>query len=491
MSDAEFIQPDDLQPEADRETSKRFWNNVETESQISKVEKEFNPLDYQEGTPTPTDDQFVLKENEFFVEEQKRVSDFQGSQELEDEGPPPLPTLPNENEEEEYLFEQTDVYEEEVLADSPSLYADPVDQSPYQTLDEVEADQAQREKKAELLIHSVWAVACLIFILLSLYLAFGIEQRKELFTGLSKGDYTRLNNIATKATAGSFDKISFDVAVGSDLQSIWVASNRKGPAGLFLSLKSLDENILGLGPVLVTSTTELKNGAAAFDKFEIVEGARIYSGLYNLQLKVYDTSLKHKFFLFLKRIPFIGEMNFVTTFKGVTDYSKQILMFDGNVNDFKIKLSEFKKKNKEFKARPIKQRIEAYSTLKSLSKKIMQIYKETQPKIKQGKDITKFESVYAREVSPLLQGIILNNIKKQRRIRNQNATEEKEYDKLVMFGRKVGEFAADIVTEHRKLKKVSSKKKRVMVSKYQTSLKKIDREGESLVNQSRELLRSL
>ena len=91
----------------------------------------------------------------------------------------------------------------------------------------------------ELLIHSVWAVACLIFILLSLYLAFGIEQRKELFTGLSKGDYTRLNNIATKATAGSFDKISFDVAVGSDLQSIWVASNRKGPAGLFLSLKSI------------------------------------------------------------------------------------------------------------------------------------------------------------------------------------------------------------------------------------------------------------
>lgn len=493
MSDAESIRPDDLQPEVDKEKAERFWSDVDVEASLSKVKRELNPLEYQGPEPAFRDNEFANQDEiDEVVEAHHQVLEQLVPEEFEDEGPPPLPPLPEmdetDEEEQEYLFEQTDVYEDEVLYEPEEVYEEP---ELHHALDEVEAEQAQREKKADFLIHSAWAVACLTFILISLYLVFGIEQRKEEFTGLAKSDYMRLTNIANKATAGSLEKINFDVAVGSDLQSIWLASNRKGPAGLFLSMKSLDENILGMGPVLVTSTTELKDGVAAFDKFEIVEGARVYPGLYNLKLKVYDTSLKHKFFLFLKKVPFIGGMVFVNSFKGVADYTKQVLMFDGNLNDFKVKLAEFKKKKKEFKARPIKQRIEAYSTLTNLSKKIMQIYNDTQSKIKRGKDITKFESVYAREVSPLLQGIILDNIKKQRKIRNQNLTEDKEYDKLVMFGRKVGEFAADIVTEHRNMKKISSKKKRRLVSKYQKSLKRIEMEGESLVNQSRQLLRSL
>lgn len=505
ISDAESIRPDDLQPEVDKETAQRFWSDVDVEARISKAERELNPLEYRGPEPAFRDNEFANQDEiDEVVEEHHQVLEQFEPEEFEDEVPPLLPSLPEmdetDEEEQEYLFQQTDVYEDEVL-DEPQeeAYAEVTHESKeiyeasdlHHALDEVEAEQAQREKKADFLIHSAWAVACLTFILISLYLVFGIEQRKEQFTGLAKSDFTRLTNIAKKATAGSLEKINFDVAVGSDLQSIWLASNRKGPAGLFLSMKSLDENILGMGPVLVTSTTELKDGVAAFDKFEIVEGGRVHPGLYNLQLKVYDTSLKHKFFLFLKKVPFIGGMSFVNSFKGVADYTKQVLMFDGSLNDFKIKMAEFKKKNKEFKARPIKQRIEAYSTLTNLSKKIMQIYNDTQSKINRGKDITKFESVYAREVSPLLQGIILDNIKKQRKIRNQNPTEEKEYDKLVMFGRKVGEFAADIVTEHRNMKKISSKKKRRLVSKYQKSLKRIETEGESLVNQSRQLLRSL
>lgn len=529
MSDAGHVHPDDLQPEVDAQTAEQFWSDVDenedAEPRFIKAEKEINPLEYSEPEvhesfiqPAEVERETLEQEEiDVVVEEHAHaLEDLEELEEFDDEEPPPLPPLPVEDfvedevdelEEQEYLFEQTDVYEEEVTPTIPEeeshewtgdfeeVYEDDENEPTYHeeahALDEVEAEQAKREKRADFLIHSAWAVACLAFILISLYLVFGIEQRHEQFTGLTKKDFTRLTNVAKKATSGSLSEINFDVAVGTDLQTIWVASNRKGPAGLFLSMKSVENNLLGINPVLINSSGVLNEGIGSFDKFEIVDGDRVSPGLYNFHLKVYDTSLKHKFFLFLKKVPFVGGLEFVNKFKGVADFNKQVLMYDGSLADFKTKLAEFKKRNKEYKAKPIRQRIEAYSTLTNLSKKIFDIYSSTQTKLKQGKDIREFEKVYGRQVSPLLQGIILDNIKKQRRIRNQNPDEEKEYDKLVMFGRKVGEFAADIVTEHRELKKLSNRKKRSLKNKYSKTLGEIEKEGRLLEGQSKQLLKNL
>jgi len=524
MSDAGHVHPEDLQPEVDPQTAEQFWSEVDenedVEPRFAKAEKEINPLEYSEPEvhesfiqPAEVEREILKQEeiDEVVEEHAHALEDIEG---FDDEEPPPLPPLPvddyeeaDELEEQEYLFEQTDVYENEVTPSLPEeeshewtgdfeeIYESdevhPSEEEEVHALDEVEAEQAQREKRADFLIHSAWAAACLAFILISLYLVFGIEQRREQFTGLTKKDFTRLTNVAKKATSGSLSEINFDVGVGTDLQTIWVASNRKGPAGLFLSMKSVENNVLGLNPVLINSTGELNEGVGVFDKFEIVDGDRVSPGLYNFHLKVYDTSLKHKFFLFLKKVPLLGGLEFVNNFKGVADFNKQILMYDGSLADFKTKLAEFKKRNKEFKAKPIRQRIEAYSTLTNLSKKIFDIYSSSQSKLKRGKDIREFEKVYGRQVSPLLQGIILDNIKKQRRIRNQNPDEEKEYDKLVMFGRKVGEFAADIVTEHRSLKKLSNKRKRSLKNKYSKTLTEIEKEGRLLESQSKDLLRNL
>ncbi|TNF30745.1 MAG: DUF4339 domain-containing protein [Deltaproteobacteria bacterium] len=544
MSDAKGLHPEDLQPEIDAETSEKFWSEVEEENpRFTKAERDINPLEYDPSFHDQSEIDEVVEEHQTAlhnIEDDEEEAYF--VEETLDEGPPPLPPLPDfddssdfdEVDEQEFLFEQTDVYEDEVVARSQ---ADDFQESPeefdedyeenfeedfqedeeedlvlppqssarfkqtedvfegidedHHALDQVEAEQADREKRADLLIHGAWAVACLTFILFSLYLVFGLEQRKEHFTGLTKSDFNRLTAISKKAGSGSLEGISFDLAVGTDLQTIWGASNRKGPAGLFLSMKSVDDNLMGIGPVLVNSVSELDDAVVAFDKFEIVEGDRVYPGLYNVHLKVYDTSLKQRFFLFLKKVPWLGKLGFIASFKGVADYNKQILMYDGSLADFKTKLAEYKKKNQEYRARPIRQRIEAYSTLSNLSKKIFDIYQSAQSKINQGKDITEFESVYGTQVSPLLQGIILDNIKKQRMIKNQNPDEEKEYDKLVMYGRKVGEFAADIVTEHRSLKKLSNKKKKALLSKYQNTVGQIEREGEKLIGETNQLLRNL
>ncbi len=523
ISEAHGLRPEDLQPEVDRETSERFWSEVdEDEPRIAKAERSIDPLEYNkveiQQAEIGRDEFHDQHEIDEALEEHHEAID---RLEEDDQGPPPLPPLPpiedeftedeiveqaltkelfeepevfeDEEEEQEYLFEHTDVYEDEVQSGWQGEVEDVYEEESvdHHALDQVEAEQAQREKRADLLIHSAWALACVGFILISLYFIFGIEQRKEQFTGLTKSDFSRLTAVSKKATSGSLEGINFDLAVGTDLQSIWAASNRIGPAGLFLSLKSVDDNILGIGPVLVNSSSELIEGVSVFDKFEIVEGDRVSPGLYNVHMKVYDTSLKHRFFHFLKGVPILGKLGFVNSFKGVADFNKQILMFDGSLSEFKTKLAEFKKKNQEYRARPIRQRIEAYSTLTNLSKKIFELYESTQGQLKLGKDITAFEKVYGTQVSPLLQGIILDNIKKQRRIKNQNPTEEEQYDRLVMYGRKVGEFAADIVTDHRGLKKLSSKRKKALLSKYESTLKKIESEGEKLINESNHLLRSL
>lgn len=538
MRDAKGLHPEDLQPEVDAETSEKFWSDVEEENpRFTKAERDINPLEYNPSYHDQSEIDEVVEEHQTALhnieddEEEEAYFVEENSEEILDEGPPPLPPLSDfddesdfdEVDEQEFLFEQTDVYEDEVVApsqldeldeedfeedyqeDDEDLILQPQSSARFKqtedvyegidedhhALDQVEAEQAEREKRADLLIHGAWAVACLTFILFSLYLMFGLEQRKEHFTGLTKNDFNRLTAISKKAGSGTLEGISFDLAVGTDLQTIWAASNRKGPAGLFLSMKSVDDNIMGIGPVLVNSVSELNDAVVAFDKFEIVEGDRVYPGLYNVHLKVYDTSLKQRFYLFLKKVPWLGKLGFIASFKGVADYNKQILLYDGSLADFKTKLAEYKKKNQEYRARPIRQRIEAYSTLSNLSKKIFDIYQAAQPKINQGKQITEFESSYGTQVSPLLQGIILDNIKKQRMIKNQNPDEEKEYDKLVMYGRKVGEFAADIVTEHRSLKKLSSQKKKYLLSKYQKTMGQIEREGEKLIAETNQLLRNL
>ncbi|MCO4792294.1 MAG: DUF4339 domain-containing protein [Bacteriovoracaceae bacterium] len=514
LDDTVSLSPEDLQPQADQETSERFWSDLD--EQKPRVEEDLteqiNPLEYREPEEVT---------GEVFEESI-----------IEDEGPPPLPPLPVDDVEEEYeeiieeeiqeapqemivespssenefLFEHTDVYEQEYEEDEddyeeeipqvevPSLPVEDdevigvVQETP---LSEVEAMQAKREKKTEFLIHSVWAIACLFFITISLYVGFGVKQRKEHFTGLKKADYQRLSTRSKKATSGSLEKLTFDIGVGVDQQSIWISGNRKGPAGLFLSMRSVDQNILGLGPILVTSTSELKEGVAHFDKFDILKGNKFYPGLYEFHFQVFDTSLKHRFTLFLKNIPLLGSLPFVSSFKGITDIKKQVLFWGGNVSEFKEKLATYKKKNKEYLARPIKQRIEAYSTLTNLSLKIFTLYDKALIKMKRGKDILEFEKTYGTQVAPLLQGIILDNIKKQKNIKDQSPKEEKNYNKLIMYGRHVGEFAADIVTETRKIKKLSKKRKRYLTSKFKKTLEKLSREGNSLVSESNSQLKNL
>jgi hypothetical protein len=355
------------------------------------------------------------------------------------------------------------------------------DQELLSDIDALENFQSNRFKQKEKIVQLMMCFLCFSMVILSLYMFYDSKPVKELFIGLSPKNYKRLSKYRVKATTGDLSKLKFEWSADRDTDLIWMAFNRKGPASLHLSLKSVPGKILSNENIVVTSQSKLFKGAALFNKFDIIKGDRFVNGHYELTLQIFDTSLGHKFYSFLKSLPIFKRLSFIQTLSGLKEIKKKLLIIKGTKAIFNEKLVKFREIRREKLLAPFKYQLESLTTLDTLLEKLVGIYSASQPKWRISKDVDQFLKTYAREVSPILQGIIIDFIKKKNRLRANQDMLHDSYLKVITFGKSIAALAADMIDKSKKNKKIQPKRQALLKKVFLDRTDQIKKEGNVLI----------
>lgn len=242
--------------------------------------------------------------------------------------------------------------------------------------------------------------------------------------------------------------MSFALALSMDRANLWVASNQKENLSVTIDLTADNKRILGnenQKEILVRLQGMITHHLGHFTTMRILKGSSFYPGEYNVHIKGKKIHWINKY---LKLNRHELDQPFSMDFK--------TLIYSGNLREFERKLAERRidKINKSLK--PLQDKMEALQTLKSLSKRSMDIFIEKLEHSKTGKDFASFEQSYINEISPIVQVIVVTadaDLKKDDRNKIFNKA-------LVDLGRQVGEEAVEMINKVTSLKKIDARAKK-------------------------------
>ncbi|MBT3585739.1 MAG: DUF4339 domain-containing protein [Halobacteriovoraceae bacterium] len=328
----------------------------------------------------------------------------------------------------------------------------------------------------------VVGLACAFGLIASLYfLSKGGEKEKRLFINLKPKWERRLKNVAT---GGS--KWEFDMAVATNGGELWVASRHAGPLTLFLTLTSIRGKVITSEPIVVTSKTLLENHGGLFDKWSIVEGPRLEPGYYKYELTAYQTGQKAKVLRFLKETDLAKDWDWVKASKKKYQKRGSLLFYPGSDDDFFAKLKEYKINKKEKRLRPVRDLLEKYRTLDSLANTTKNLFKKMLLEAVIGKDIEKFERRYGLEVSPILQGIVLNNHKIQVSLVEADHDLSLRYGKVVTYGKQIGVVISELASSVRDKKKLRQKDRNKILNSLESQFNTLNELGKIRIKEIEE-----
>ncbi|MBT7611279.1 MAG: DUF4339 domain-containing protein [Bacteriovoracaceae bacterium] len=358
----------------------------------------------------------------------------------------------------------------------------------YTDIEALEHFQSTRFRQKERIVQFTMGLLCFFMVMLNLYMFYDSKPTKELFFGLNTKNFNRLNKYVKRANTGSMNNLMFEWSADKDADLLWMAFNRKGPAGLHLSLRSLPGKILSTGDqnVVVTSQSKLYKGAALFNKFDIIKGGKFVYGHYDLTLQVFDTSLSHKFFSFLKALPIFKTLSFIQNIPGLKEIKSKILFFNGTKSMFNKKLSVIKDKRRSRLLLPLKYQLQSLTTMDTLLHKLVAAYSSTQPKWRMSKDINVFYNIYTREISPILQEIIIDFIRKDKRLATSQKNLSSIYEEIINYGKSISGLAAEMISKSKPkgkfAKKLDPKRQLILKEKFLKQSDVIKANGTILIN---------
>ncbi len=355
-------------------------------------------------------------------------------------------------------------------------------------LSKLENHQEKRFKQKEKIVQMTMGILCFTMVLLSLYMFNDTNPSKELFVGLGPQNYKKLTNYVKKAKSGSLEGLEYKWSVDKKNDFIWMAFNRLGPGSLHLSLHSLKEKNLGQKEVVLIGKSKIYKGTALFNKFDLVKGTQLSPGYYQAKLQVFDTGLTHQFYSFLKSLPLFRSLPFVKNLSGLQEIQKEILFFNGSAKEITNQLEKLKKEKRDQLLLPLKYQLESVITLNTLLEKFIDAYKEGQESWKFKKDVLQFYRMYAREISPILQGIIIDHIKKKKKIDSVKKEVIKRHDLVIGLGKSIGALAAEVISKSRKNTKLIKKRQDVLRRRFLTESELIKEEGRGTMNHFKKLL---
>lgn len=404
-----------------------------------------------------------------------------------EKGPPEFETRDEEEYEEIFEPSSEEIEEEVPQVGTPSFEEEATTAFADSDTETLDADQSARYQQREKVVQVTMGVLCLSMIMLTLYMFYDSKPPKELFIGLNPTKYKTLKSYLRKSSSGSLSSLDLKWAVDRKGEKVWMAFNKQGPARLHLSLKSIPNKVLGADDVVVTSHSKLYKGVALFSRFDIIEGVQFYPGRYKMVLQVFDTSLGHRLKAFLKTLPLVKALPFVQEISGVKEITRQILIYSGSEAMFKSKLAEYQKKEKSNLLKPFKYQLESMITLDTLLEKLIGVYSASQPKWKKATDVDAFYKIYTREISPILQGVILDHIRLRKKV-SSNKKLLDGYDQVIKFGKSIGALAADMLTKSKKNKTLQSKRQNELKKQFLSRSDTIKKEGVGYISSLKTML---
>ena len=282
----------------------------------------------------------------------------------------------------------------------------------------------------------------------------------------------RLQETAAQKTPS----IALAMALSLDGKTLYASTNKDGEILAIIKLQSLPRRVLGTEDVEIMVRGAIKDRLGVFGRMQLTKGPQFVPGEYNVNFSGRKLHFLNRKFKFLNQYSFFKKLNTDYT------YTTSALIYSGTPREFEKKIAEYKDTIVNEKLKPLTDKLERLQTLQSILNKTTEDYLLALEGLKKPKDISKYEAQYVKEISPIVQSLVLATLDMAKKSEDDEGNTQNviaSYSSQVQLGKQIGELGADMITETEKMKKIGPPEKAALRSKFEKRYKSIKSQVDS------------
>lgn len=355
------------------------------------------------------------------------------------DAPPPIPSIP-------------------VLPKAPKDSVDDEELPPPIPLDAILDPTGEfRQNKNMTETSNRWPFAIGLFIFVAVIAWYGMTQRDAniqlRIRGLMPVYLEKLETMATKKS----NHFEAELALSLDGLTLWGSSNYPGLINVKMELKSIPKRVLGTDDVELLVKGDFDSHLGKFTRMTLLRGSKFLPGEYTVHVSGKEI---HYINRHLKKL---SQFSFFRSFNKSYSYDGRVLIYAGTPREFEKRLADYAESIFREKLKPFQDKLERIQTFESILNATSQNYLLVLETAKTGSAIKQFEAKFIKEISPLLQTLVVkaNELAKDPVMSEQELSRfvVAPYRDQVLLGKQIGEMASDMITKTIKIKKLSDKNK--------------------------------
>ena len=267
------------------------------------------------------------------------------------------------------------------------------------------------------------------------------------------------------------------LALSLDASTIWGSTNFGSEMVSDILLNSVPNRVLGTKDVAIHLTGNFINHIGKFSKMTLSNGETFVPGEYKFHVESNSTHFLNRTFSSLAKIDFFKKFNKSYIFDGVA------LIYSGTPREFEKKIHDFSIAAEAEQLKPLQDKLERMQTFESIINSTSQNYLMELESTKKGKGISSFEAKFTKEVSPLLQSLMMKAIEVTS---NPLLNEEEKsknfiapYNQQILIGKLIGELASDMITKTEKYKSLTDDDKKLLRKEFDSRTQDIKKQIDS------------
>lgn len=274
--------------------------------------------------------------------------------------------------------------------------------------------------------------------------------------------------------------IALAMALSLDGKTLYASTNKDGEILAIIKLQSLPKRLLGTEEVEIMVRGAIKDRLGVFERMQLTKGSQFVPGEYNINFSGRKLHFLNRQFKFLNQYAFFKKLNTNYT------YTTSALIYSGTPREFEKKIAEYKDTIVNEKLKPLTDKLERLQTLQSILNKTVEDYLLALEGLKKPADISKFEALYVKEISPIVQSLVLATLDMAKKLENDENSNQNviaSYSTQVQIGKQIGELGADMITETEKMKKIGPTEKAALRAKFEKRYKSIKSQLDRIISQ--------
>lgn len=282
----------------------------------------------------------------------------------------------------------------------------------------------------------------------------------------------------SETAAQKTPSISIAMALSLDGKTLYASTNKDGEILSIIKLQSVPKRTLGTEDVEIMVRGAIRDHLGEFGRMQLTKGPQFVPGEYNIDFTGRKLHFLNKKFKFLNKYAFFKKLNTDYT------YTTSALIYSGTPREFEKKINEYKETITNEKLKPLTDKLERMQTFLSILNKTVEDYLLALESLKKPKDISKFEAKYIKEISPIIQSMVLASVDLQKKLESDDVDTRNRlasYGTQVQLGKQIGELGSDMITETERMKKISSSDKTALKNKFEQRYKMIKSQIDSHV----------